>query len=90
MKTIPIILSIILLVLTFVLADLKQPSLKGYVKSKSWEKEYHIKKGETLWSIAEDIRTNQEDLRLIILAIKEVNEIDSFIKENQKIVLPNN
>ena len=90
MKTIPIILSIILLVLTFVLADLKQPSLEGYVKSKSWEREYNIKKGETLWSIAEDINTNQEDPRLIILAIKEVNEIDSFIKENQKIILPNN
>ena len=46
-----------------------------------------VKRGDTLWEIAEAINSDL-DPRLMVAAIKKVNEIETMIRVNQKIVIP--
>ncbi len=82
-------LMLICLVLVIVLSILKQPGLNDYVNLHEWEHVYIIEQGDILWDIAADIE-DEVDTQLVVAAIKEVNNIESLIYEDQKIILPKN
>jgi hypothetical protein len=82
-------LMLIFLVLVIVLSILKQPGLNEYVNLHNWEHIYIVEQGDTLWDIAVAIE-DDVDTRLVVAAIKEVNNIESLIYEDQKIILPKN
>jgi hypothetical protein len=80
---------ICLVLVMIVLSILKQPGLNDYVNLHEWEHVYIIEQGDTLWDIAAAIE-DDFDTRLVVAAIKEVNNIESLIYEDQKIILPKN
>lgn len=45
--------------------------------------EYIVKENQTLWNIAQEVKTESEDIRERIAEIKEDNNIDSVIYEGQ-------
>jgi Tfp pilus assembly protein FimV len=50
---------------------------------------YRVESGDTLWQIAGDLTTPEEDIRNVIESIKDLNELDtSFIREGQVLLLP--
>jgi nucleoid-associated protein YgaU len=57
------------------------------IDSYRWKEVYVVKRGDTLWEIAEEINSDL-DPRLMVAAIKKVNEIETMIRVNQKIVIP--
>ncbi|MFW5961880.1 MAG: LysM peptidoglycan-binding domain-containing protein [bacterium] len=87
MKFSDVLILVFILGLAFIIFDSALPDLDGYLQSEIWEREYFVSKGETLWDIAEKIN-GDKDIRLVIAAIKEVNEIDSLLQINQKLILP--
>jgi LysM repeat protein len=74
-------------VLLLTAAILAQTGPDDIIKSHSWNNVYVVQRGDTLWEIAEEINPDL-DPRLIVAAIKKVNEIDTMIRVNQKIVIP--
>ena len=74
-------------VLLLTAAILAQTGPNDIIEAHSWNEVYVVKRGDTLWEIAEEINSDL-DPRLIVAAIKKVNEIDTMIRVNQKIVIP--
>jgi len=89
MKLLELMTIVILFSSMFVVLHISLPDVDEYVDSRSWVKVYSVSQGETLWDIAEEINTGEHDTRLIIAAIKKVNGIESMLKANQKLILPN-
>jgi len=49
----------------------------------------YVYSGDTLWSIARDNKTEQQDIRDYVLQLKKVNKLkSSFLREGQILVLP--
>lgn len=67
-----------------------QPVVESYINQYEWDNTYYVERGDTLWDLAENISSAEEDYRIVIAAIKKVNKIDSYLKVNQKIILPKN
>lgn len=90
MKTLSsLIIGFILLVRIFLWFG-GQPVVDSYINQYEWDNTYYVERGDTLWDLAENISSVEEDYRIVIAAIKKVNEIDSYLKVNQKIILPRN
>jgi len=79
--------SVLMAVMFLTAAILAQIGPDDIIDSYSWNEVYVVKRGDTLWEIAEGINSDL-DPRLIVAAIKKVNEIDTMIRVNQKIVIP--
>ncbi|TDP94673.1 LysM domain-containing protein [Halanaerobium saccharolyticum] len=79
--------SVLIAVLLLTAAILAQTGPDDIIDSYSWNEVYVVNQGDTLWEIAEEINSDL-DPRLIVAAIKKVNEIDTMIRVNQKIVIP--
>ena len=79
--------AVLMAVLLLTAAILAQTGPDDIIDSYSWNEVYVVKRGDTLWEIAEEINSDL-DPRLIVAAIKKVNEIDTMIRVNQKIVIP--
>ena len=67
---------------------ISRPVVDNYIEQFEWSRTYHVKQGDTLWQLAEEINSVNEDPRIIIAAIKKVNDIGSSLKINQKIIIP--
>lgn len=67
-----------------------RPVVDNYIDQFEWTRTYHVKQGDTLWQLAEEINSANEDPRIIIAAIKKVNDIGSSLNINQKIIIPEN
>jgi len=79
--------SVLMAVMFLTAAILAQTGPDDIIDSYSWNEVYVIKRGDTLWEIAEEINSDL-DPRLIVAAIKKVNEIETMIRVNQKIMIP--
>ena len=79
--------SVLMAVMFLTAAILAQTGPDDIIDSYSWNEVYVVKRGDTLWEIAEEINSDL-DPRLIVAAIKRVNEIETMIRVNQKIVIP--
>jgi len=79
--------SVLMAVLLLTAAILAQTGPDDIIDSYNWNEVYVVKRGDTLWEISEEINSDL-DPRLIVAAIKKVNEIETMIRVNQKIVLP--
>lgn len=51
------------------------------------QEEYVVQKGDTLWNIASEYASEHQDLREYIYQLKQVNNIDSSLKEGQTIII---
>lgn len=69
---------------------ISRPVVDNYIERSDWTRTYHVKQGDTLWQLAEEINSVKEDPRIIIAAIKKFNDIGSSLKINQKIIIPKN
>ena len=49
---------------------------------------YIVEKGDTLWSIAEEISHNKYDIRLVVDEIKDMNDCTSSIKPRDILIIP--
>lgn len=49
---------------------------------------YVVEKGDTLWSIAEEIGNNKYDIRLVVDEIKNINDCSSSIKPRDVLTIP--
>lgn len=87
MKFSEILIFVLIVALAFAFIDAALPYLDNYVSSKSLQKTHFVSQGETLWDISEYLSCNS-DIRLVIVAIKQVNKIDSLLQRNQKLILP--
>jgi hypothetical protein len=89
MRTIIIsILAVSLLLIGFL--SVSRPVVDNYIEEFEWNRTYQVRQGDTLWELAEEINSAKEDPRIIIAAIKKVNNIGSSLKINQKIIIPGN
>jgi len=79
--------AVLMAVMFLTAAILAQTGPDDIIDIYSWNEVYVVKRGDTLWEIAEEINSDF-DPRLIVAAIKQVNEIETMIRVNQKIVLP--
>ena len=79
--------AVLMAVLLLTAAILAQRGPDDIIDSYRWKEVYVVKRGDTLWEIAEEINSDL-DPRLIVTAIKKVNEIETMIRVNQKIVIP--
>jgi hypothetical protein len=83
-----IILMLIISLLIGGLWIISRPVVDNYIERSDWTRTYHVKQGDTLWQLAEEINSVKEDPRIIIAAIKKFNDIGSSLKINQKIIIP--
>lgn len=81
---------LIIFLLTFSVWNISRPVVDNYIEKFEWTETYRVRKGDTLWQLAEEINSDKEDPRIIIAAIKKVNDIDSLLKIDQKIIIPCN
>ena len=79
--------AVLMAVLLLTAAILAQRGPDDIIDSYRWKEVYVVKRGDTLWEIAEEINSDL-DPRLMVAAIKKVNEIETMIRVNQKIVIP--
>ena len=79
--------AVLMAVLLLTAAILAQTGPDDIIDSYRWKEVYVVKRGDTLWEIAEEINSDL-DPRLMVAAIKKVNEIETMIRVNQKIVIP--
>jgi nucleoid-associated protein YgaU len=79
--------AVFIAILLLTAAILAQTGPDDIIEAHSWNEVYVVKRGDTLWEIAEEINFDL-DPRLMVAAIKKVNEIDTMIRVNQKIMLP--
>ena len=85
-----IIISILFISLLLVgFRSISRPVVDECIEQFEWTRTYQVRKGDTLWQLAEEIGS-REDPRIIIAAIKKVNDIGSSLKINQKIIIPKN
>ena len=70
--------------------SVSRPVVDNYIEEFEWNRTYQVRRGDTLWELAEEINSAKEDPRIIIAAIKKVNNIESSLKINQKIIIPGN
>ena len=70
--------------------SVSRPVVDNYIEEFEWNRTYQVRQGDTLWELAEEINSAKEDPRIIIAAIKKVNNIESSLKINQKIIIPGN
>jgi len=89
MRTIMISILVVSLLLVG-LWSISRPVVDNYIEEFEWNKTYQVRQGDTLWELAEEINSAKEDPRIIISAIKKVNNIESSLKINQKIIIPGN
>ena len=82
------ILLISLLLLGF--WNVSRPVVNNCIEEFEWNRTYQVSRGDTLWELAEEINSAKEDPRIIIAAIKKVNDIGSSLRVNQKIIIPGN
>ncbi|SDJ32415.1 LysM domain-containing protein [Halanaerobium congolense] len=86
-----IMISIMLISLLLVgFWSVSRPVVDNYIEEFEWNRTYQVRQGDTLWELAEEINSAKEDPRIIIAAIKKVNNIESSLKINQKIIIPGN
>lgn len=71
-KNILIIISLILIILFLIGLTSHGNNNVSYIKIK-------VKPGQTLWNIASDYNTKNEDLRKLIYQIKKINKMDNVI-----------
>jgi nucleoid-associated protein YgaU len=90
MKIISVFMVSAVLVMVFAAICVFQPGLDDYIELYDWKRVHFVNRGETLWDIACELSDNEYDIRLVVAAIKEVNDIDSLLKVNQKLILPVN
>ena len=90
MKTLSSLIMCLILFVGIFLWFGSQPVVDSYIKQYEWNNTYYVERGDTLWDLAENISSAEQDYRIVIAAIKKVNEIDSYLKVNQKIILPKN
>ena len=90
MKIINVFLVTAVLVLGFAVFCFSQPGLDDYIELQDWERVHFVNRGETLWEIACELSDNDYDIRLVVAAIKEVNDIGALLRINQKLILPVN
>ena len=84
-------ISILLISLLFAgFWNISRPVVDNYIEEFEWNRTYQVRRGDTLWELAEEINSAKEDPRIIIAAIKKVNNIGSSLKINQKIIIPGN
>ena len=89
MRTLTI--SILLISLLFAgFWNISRPVVDNYIEEFEWNRTYQVRRGDTLWELAEEINSAKEDPRIIIAAIKKVNDIGSSLRINQKIIIPGN
>jgi len=89
MRTIMISILVVSLLLVG-LWSISRPVVDNYIEEFEWNKTYQVRQGDTLWELAEEINSAKEDPRIIIAAIKKVNNIESSLKINQEIIIPGN
>jgi hypothetical protein len=89
MRTFTISLLLISLLLVSLL-NISRPVVDNCIEEFEWNRTYQVRRGDTLWELAEEINSAKEDPRIIIAAIKKVNNIGSSLKINQKIIIPGN
>jgi len=70
--------------------NVSRPVVDNFIEEFEWNRIYQVRRGDTLWKLAEEINSAKEDPRIIIAAIKKVNDIGSSLKINQKIIIPGN
>jgi hypothetical protein len=84
-------ISILLISLLLVgLWNVSRPVVDNCIEEFEWNRIYQVRRGDTLWELAEEINSVKEDPRIIIAAIKKVNNIGSSLRINQKIIIPGN
>lgn len=84
-------ISILLILLLFAgVWNVSRPVVDNCIEKFEWNRTYQVRRGDTLWELAEEINSAKEDPRIIIAAIKKVNNIGSSLKINQKIIIPGN
>ncbi len=86
-KNIVIVCIVIIFYGAVALALVSSPDVEDYIAAHHWNRGYIVKSGDTLWQIASKLNSSY-DIRLVIAAIEKANGIDSFLKVNQKIKLP--
>lgn len=69
------------LILCFMILSFTTSLVTG--KEETVFSEYIVKENQTLWNIAQEVKTESEDIRERIAEIKEDNNIDSVIYEGQ-------
>ena len=90
MRIITVFLVTAVLILGFAVLCFSQPGLDDYIELQDWERVHFVNRGETLWEIACELSDNKYDIRLVVAAIKEVNDIGALLRINQKLILPVN
>jgi hypothetical protein len=86
-----IMISILLVSLLLVgFWGVSRPVVDNCIEEFEWNRTYKVRKGDTLWELAEKMSLGKEDPRIIIAAIKKVNNIGSLLRINQKIIIPSN
>jgi len=70
--------------------SVSRPVVDNCINDFEWNRTYQVRRGDTLWELAEEIDSAKEDPRIIIAAIKKVNNIGSSLRINQKIIIPGN
>jgi hypothetical protein len=84
-------ISILLISLLFAgFWNISRPVVDNCIEKFEWNRTYQVRRGDTLWELAEEINSAKEDPRIIIAAIKKVNDIGSLLRVNQKIIIPGN
>jgi hypothetical protein len=89
MRTFTILIMIISLLLVG-FWNVSRPVVDNYIEEFEWNRTYQVKRGDTLWELAEEINSVKEDPRIIVAAIKKVNNIGSSLRINQIIIIPGN
>ena len=82
-----IIVGLICLLSGLVIGTIYGKSHAKYVPYTSTES-YVVEKGDTLWSIAEEISNNKYDIRLVVDEIKAINDCTSSIKPRDVLRVP--
>jgi LysM repeat protein len=78
---------IFLCILTFLILIISAFEQKN-TKATQFSSTYIVKPGDTIWSIAGDIKQPGQDIRKLVFDIEQINHITPVIKAGQEIKIP--
>ena len=64
------------------------PVPDDYISELEWTDTVTVRGGDSLWSIVNKVNNGNYDSRVLIDAVKEVNDIGSIIRPGQTLIVP--